>query len=61
MSYGHHKTPMKQTIAYGWLNPYWGRTWDGNTIYEHYEIISNTYLNQYLRDQKFEFVELEEL
>ena len=51
---GHSKDHGKRSAAYGWMNPFFSRTQDGNTELEHLTIISKTNFNQ-LCDPEMKF------
>lgn len=51
---GYLKNCGKQSV-YGWLNPYFTRTCDGNTEYEHYTKLSVTSINQVIGELAIEF------
>ena len=53
--YGHLKNYRPQNASYGWLNPYFSRTCDGNTELEHITILSNTEIQRLTKDLKLEF------
>lgn len=57
---GHAKDHGKRSAGYGWLNPFFTRTSDGNTEFENYSIISKTNFDQ-LIDKELMFAEIEDV
>lgn len=55
--YGHNKNYRKQSVSFGWLNPFFTRTLDGNTELEHLTILSNTSINEQTKDVGIIFTE----
>lgn len=51
---GHAKDYGKRSAGFGWLNPYFSRTTDGDTEYQDYTVISKTNLDLKI-DPEIEF------
>jgi hypothetical protein len=47
---GHAKDHGKRSAAFGWLNPFFTRTGDGDTDKEFYIVLSQTTLNQLTKE-----------
>ena len=57
--YGHSKDRGRQETGYGWLNPYFIRTGDGNTEKENYWILSETIMNEICKQITFQFYDMD--